>query len=779
MLLSSDDLDRLETPEFISESFLNYREILKDVLSEPTDLHRISKYLEKLSAADPLFDYRIGRAVDGSVTGFVWQTGVMRRDFELFGDVLFMDCLGRSLNDKGWPITTLAMLDGEGEICLPSEAITVTESIDAYVWLIRETIAMTPKRNLCDIKMCFGDGIFKDERLLNDLGISNTCKLVLDHFHLISDEIGAWPKELGLHMWTLLREDLTTMVKSLEESLYLQAYERVRHAVAHDAKISSYVEKTIHAKRHLFANHKIRRYPCNLHRQGSAPSEANHSSIISRVGNQVVEPVLLLEALLNRHYHISAERAQRIEHRHFQSLAASIKQQYSASGRALKMLGKCGYKFYQQAINEAKRWTHLVDEDGSHLFQISSGESAFHLPVNPTTCSCDRWIATNGTQCCHLLMAYNMEFRIDLWTQRWHQRKSLGKSTHTRKLGDITEDDDNFPDDAVRNETIEFTNDDSTNDNDTIVTTNDDGTKDQLDSIHDDVSVVVPQCSTEQDLTKSDAVRLCVELAYSITRSRHKGNYRWMLGAVRKMTEIVQGNDPQNDSREFEEILRKHMNMFVSKSSTQSLFSQRDVGDDETQEVQESGIPRANPPGTSGGKRLRSKNEMLQELKHSKRKMPLCTLCCANGHKAGKRCSIVLDYKALFICHRETKRFSDDLGNPNIFLVEEPIENDKPILRQWLMANHDIPTTAQHLVVKRCFAAAKKGECFKMNPVEVDILMDGGALMAGQCPSYYPAYKVSVWIKNHCSSNGRKRHVLSCLGPARDGMSQELYDYSP
>ena len=62
---------------------------------------------------------------------------------------------------------------------------------------------------------------------------------------------------------------------------------------------------------------------------------------------------------------------------------------------------------------------------------------------------------------------------------------------------------------------------------------------------------------------------------------------------------------------------------------------------------------------------------------------------------------------------------------------------------------------------------------------EVDILMDGGALMAGQCPSYYPAYKVSVWIKNHCSSNGRKRHVLSCLGPARDGMSQELYDYSP
>jgi hypothetical protein len=93
--------------------------------------------------------------------------------------------------DKGWPITTIAMLDAEGEVCLPSEAITITESIDAYVLLIRATISMTPKRRLSDIKICFGDGIFKDERLLKDLGISNTCKLVLDHYHLISDDIGA------------------------------------------------------------------------------------------------------------------------------------------------------------------------------------------------------------------------------------------------------------------------------------------------------------------------------------------------------------------------------------------------------------------------------------------------------------------------------------------------------------------------------------------------------------------------------------------------------------
>ncbi len=74
---------------------------------------------------------------------------------------------------------------------------------------------------------------FKDERLLNNLGISNTCKLVLDHFHLITDDIDAWPKELGLQSWATGRNDLTLLVKSYEESTYFQVLDRVRHGVAH------------------------------------------------------------------------------------------------------------------------------------------------------------------------------------------------------------------------------------------------------------------------------------------------------------------------------------------------------------------------------------------------------------------------------------------------------------------------------------------------------------------------------------------------------------------
>ena len=63
----------------------------------------------------------------------------MRRDFELFGEVLFIDRLGRSLNTKGWPSMTTAMLDGDKRVCLASEAITIAEQVDAYAWKIRMT----------------------------------------------------------------------------------------------------------------------------------------------------------------------------------------------------------------------------------------------------------------------------------------------------------------------------------------------------------------------------------------------------------------------------------------------------------------------------------------------------------------------------------------------------------------------------------------------------------------------------------------------------------------
>jgi hypothetical protein len=118
----------------------------------------------------------------------------MRHDFELYGSTLFVDRLGRPLNNKGWPLMTMAMLSGDSQVFLASQAVVISETVEACAWVLRATTEMTTQRRLEDIKVIYSDGILPGERLVQDLGITDTCKIVLDHHHLLSEEIGVWPK---------------------------------------------------------------------------------------------------------------------------------------------------------------------------------------------------------------------------------------------------------------------------------------------------------------------------------------------------------------------------------------------------------------------------------------------------------------------------------------------------------------------------------------------------------------------------------------------------------
>jgi hypothetical protein len=62
--------------------------------------------------------------------------------------------------------------------------------------MINATVEMTPALSLSNIKGIYGDGIFGGGRLLSQLGISDTCHIILDHHHLLSDDIGAWPTKI-------------------------------------------------------------------------------------------------------------------------------------------------------------------------------------------------------------------------------------------------------------------------------------------------------------------------------------------------------------------------------------------------------------------------------------------------------------------------------------------------------------------------------------------------------------------------------------------------------
>ena len=79
-------LEESLSPEFFTEAFQQFHELLEESLLDKSELNQIISCLDSLAECDPQFTHRMAKSDSGDVTGFVWQTGVMRRDFELFGD---------------------------------------------------------------------------------------------------------------------------------------------------------------------------------------------------------------------------------------------------------------------------------------------------------------------------------------------------------------------------------------------------------------------------------------------------------------------------------------------------------------------------------------------------------------------------------------------------------------------------------------------------------------------------------------------------------------------
>jgi hypothetical protein len=167
-------------------------------------------------------------------------------------------------------------------------------------------------------------------------------------------------------------------------------------------------------------------------------------------------------------------------------------------------------------------------------------------------------------------------------------------------------------------------------------------------------------------------------------------------------------------------------------------------------------------------------------MKNSKKRDSLCSLCLVPGHKVGRMCTIVQDLKARIIQGKDSDEFAKSLGNPVTVLVETPDATTKGLIKEWIQGEHTIPSTTQHMLVKRCFYSARRAATtFQMNVVEVMLMGDGGIPLVGHWPAYFPAWRVSAWITSNCSSNGRKRQLLSSMSAASAGFSQTMYNYSP
>jgi hypothetical protein len=95
----------------------------------------------------------------------------------------------------------------------------------------------------------------------------------------------------------------------------------------------------------------IQHYPGNLGRQGNSPAEANHSSVLQRLGAAFYEsPVKLISALLTRHGQICGEREYSIGKYKMEASVEAFSLQDGIEKEALRALGPWGGWNYSEFL---------------------------------------------------------------------------------------------------------------------------------------------------------------------------------------------------------------------------------------------------------------------------------------------------------------------------------------------------------------------------------------------------------------------------------------------
>ena len=105
----------------------------------------------------------------------------------------------------------------------------MTESLNAYDFVVTAMLEMAHKRKKDDIKVICGDAIFQGGGLLQSLGIDDTCFFVADQYHLLQR---VWPdyfKGAWFSLESLFKNSVYSSSKAEVQSNYCILRQKLSH----------------------------------------------------------------------------------------------------------------------------------------------------------------------------------------------------------------------------------------------------------------------------------------------------------------------------------------------------------------------------------------------------------------------------------------------------------------------------------------------------------------------------------------------------------------------
>ena len=85
-----------------------------------------------LHDANEGFEYELLLDSSGTCTGCIWQTAIMRDNFDRFGEFVSIDAMKRGLNKLLWSCVFVIMYNEMEQVCVGCEGIIFSERDEAY-----------------------------------------------------------------------------------------------------------------------------------------------------------------------------------------------------------------------------------------------------------------------------------------------------------------------------------------------------------------------------------------------------------------------------------------------------------------------------------------------------------------------------------------------------------------------------------------------------------------------------------------------------------------------
>ena len=166
------------------------------------------EYMLSLELQNKGFSVTFLKSNQGRITGCIWQTAIMRDNFERFGGFISMDAMKRHLTDIDWPYMSISMHNELNSVCLACEGIVCGERVEAYNAMVQFVLRHNTKRKREDIHVVADDGILNQEKVAESLGLPNTTYMA-DVFHLLDSIL---PKKFGIDCYNLISDHIKQMI---------------------------------------------------------------------------------------------------------------------------------------------------------------------------------------------------------------------------------------------------------------------------------------------------------------------------------------------------------------------------------------------------------------------------------------------------------------------------------------------------------------------------------------------------------------------------------------